>query len=130
MIESGYYPDGAQYDSNAPWNEVIKPDIYVKATISQSLSRDINLCIKEYPTIVEEDEDGWYEYPDYSSINLNEVYKEQHLTPTKLIEEFSKYLNKELKKDNLDSKTKNRLQFLLDECLEWVEDDLEVVKYD
>ena len=43
MIESGYYPPGAEHDPNAPWNQVDPEPRKVEVTVSITLSKTVEV---------------------------------------------------------------------------------------
>ena len=47
MIESGYYPIGAEFDPKAPYNEEIIPDKEIEVTISVTLSKTVKITVDE-----------------------------------------------------------------------------------
>ena len=114
--ESGYYPEGAEFDPNAPWNEVSLPQQKFNVYVSQSLSKDSFILSNDYNL----DEDNM---PDTSFTCWVEEYKKSdHYTPLQLIGLFSRFLKKKLE----TAETKNKKHFyehLIEECNGWVEDE-------
>lgn len=77
MLESGYYPAGAQYDPNAPWNESDAPDpTPVKADAIVCISKTIHSCIENTE--------------DYNS---REVYDDADDTYEGTVQEVERYAN-------------------------------------
>ena len=81
MIESGYYPIGAEFDPKAPYNEEIIPDKEVEVTISVTLSKTVKITVNDY-TI---DEEG---YCDFSECDLHKAVKKQIKLPQQLCEDW------------------------------------------
>ena len=58
MIESGYYPPGAEFDPNAPYNQPIDRDIEVEVNVE--IGTFINITLPQYSErghlVVDEDE--------------------------------------------------------------------------
>lgn len=81
MIESGYYPIGAEFDPKAPYNEQIIPDKEIEVTISVTLSKTVKITVNDY-TI---DEEG---YCDFSECDLHKAVKEQIKLPQQLCEDW------------------------------------------
>ena len=81
MIESGYYPIGAEFDPKAPYNEEIIPDKEIEVTISVTLSKTVKITVNDY-TI---DEEG---YCDFSECDLHKAVKEQIKLPQQLCEDW------------------------------------------
>lgn len=48
MIESGWYPPGAEFDPNAPYNQIEVPQKDFEVTCSQSLSRTAIVTTNNY----------------------------------------------------------------------------------
>ena len=81
MIESGYYPIGAEFDPKAPYNEQIIPDKEIEVTISVTLSKTVKITVNDY-TI---DEEG---YCDFSECDLHKAVKEQIKLPQQLCKDW------------------------------------------
>lgn len=98
MSESGYYPVGAEYDPNAPWNQKENPEREIEVTVSVTLSKTIKVMVSDYDVINSgKDEDGnYFEDIDYSNCDLKEAVTNQELLPQ-------------------------------DKCLDWEVDDFEVL---
>ena len=83
MTESGYYPAGAEFDSKAPWNQVDPEAKTIKVTISQTLSKTVEIEVDDYEEYPDEDEDGicgvCY---DFSNCDLRAAVKEQVELPS------------------------------------------------
>lgn len=83
MIESGYYPPGAEHDSRAPWNEKDISEKEVEVCVSITLSKTVKVKVSDY-TIVDsgKDEDGeYFEDIDYSDCDLKKAVEEQITLP-------------------------------------------------
>lgn len=83
MIESGYYPPGAEHDSRAPYNEVETPEREIEVTVSVTLSKTVKIKVSDYEIIDSgKDEDGeHFEDIDYSNCDLKSAVKEQVKLP-------------------------------------------------
>ena len=44
-MESGYYPPGAEFDSNAPWNQIDLPKKEIEVTVSVTLSKTVKAAV-------------------------------------------------------------------------------------
>jgi hypothetical protein len=121
-------PPGAANDPNAPYNEIVVPDMEFDVTISMSLSKTVTCMTNKYnPVVIDEPHNRIHEeYPDTSDTPWSEVYSDNHKTIIELLEELKKYVQKDL--DNLDNDDtkmdkafhKRRLEWLLEECDNWV----------
>lgn len=127
MIESGYYPPGAD-TSYAPWNEQEVPERQFEVCISQTLSKNTRVTTNDYVPEVDQDEDGNHDYSDTSDTNWKEAYKNEHLTPLQLIGEFKDFLTKHLPDPIVDAKEFQRVKHLIRECEGWIEDETEVIE--
>ena len=47
MSESGYYPAGAEYDTNAPWNQIDPEPQEVEVTISMTISKTVKVKVTD-----------------------------------------------------------------------------------
>lgn len=85
MRESGYYPPGAEFDHNAPYNQADP----------EPRKFDKEFAITLYQTVTVED-DRWYK--DYhghiedENCDFVEDYKEQMTSPKALLEEYAEIL--------------------------------------
>lgn len=121
MIESGYYPSGAEYDPHAPWNEHENPEEEFDVTISQTLSKDATVFTSNYNLEIDYDEDGGYRNIDTTDTPWKEVYEEDHHTPLQLIGFLKRILEGEQVSEILKKQ-------LIEECNGWCVDDYEVIK--
>jgi hypothetical protein len=122
MIESGYYPPGAEFDPNAPYNQVDYPEEEFEITVSQTLSKTVTVFTSNYNLEVDYDEDGCYRNCDTSDTNWQEVYEEDYHTPLQLIGFLKRLL--EGNEPISDSLKKQ----LIKECENWCEDELAFVE--
>ena len=130
MRDRDYYPPMTQSQwERAPFNEVETPEKEFSVTISQTLSKSTTVCTQDYIPVVEDEWDGEMgiheEYADTSNTDWKKVYNDCAMTPLDIIQkcgELCKYL---LDRD-MTSYGKNSLKKLMEECQDWVEDDMEV----
>ena len=122
MIESGYYPPGAEFDPNAPYNQVDPPKQEFEVTITQTISKTLPIWTDQYNYICERDEDGGFVDYDTSDTNWHDVYAEDHYTPLQLIALFKRMLEQ---KEEIPEGLR---QHLIEECSEWGEDDCEIIE--
>lgn len=137
MTENGYYPQGAEHDPNAPYNQVKHEKVEVEVVISQTLSRSTKILItdyiaKEYENIESDDEGGFYrtkeiEY-DFSDSDLKGAYEEQEYTIPELLDYLKTYLIADIANCNKDSSKKQKLQHILNCCEGWKVDETEIIK--
>ena len=93
MIESGYYPPGAEFDPNAPYNEKELPEKEIEVTVSITLSKTVKIKVSDYTIYSNEDDNGkCFEDIDYSDCNLKEAVEKQVYLPQEagqLISDFA-----------------------------------------
>ena len=126
MIESGYYPPGAEFDPNAPYNqsepEPIKLDVY----ITQVFSKPANIEVTDYEYEVDEFDKYYYT----SNCDLKEATCNQVTTIEDILTELPN-IYKELTTNDLGTITKyqlNRLKVLAKACEGWNLDEFEGVE--
>jgi hypothetical protein len=127
MIESGYYPPGAEFDPRAPWNQYENPEEEFEVTISQSLSKNTTVFTSDYSLEIDYDEDGGYRNIDTTETKWKDVYEDEYHTPEQLIRLFKTFL-----KENMDKgiifRSKVFMNSLIEECDGWCVDDYEIVE--
>lgn len=47
MKESGYYPEGAEFDPNAPWNEKETPKEEIEVEVTVTLKKKVKLKVEK-----------------------------------------------------------------------------------
>lgn len=130
MTESGYYPPGAEHDPDAPYNQSDTEEKEFEVTVSQTLSKNTTVTTSDYipggcfPE-TDWDIDGYYtitcyEPDDTSDTDWKAAYNDEHCTPLELIQEFKKMLEEN------STISENRRKYLIEECMNWIEDDLEI----
>lgn len=140
MRESGYYPPGAEFDSNAPYNQVEIPEKEFTVVCSQSLSKAAVIYTDDYipgasGVDYEPDDEGgyyasgWQDPDDTSGTNWTAAYEKYSMTPLELID-----VCKELAQYLLDNGTthvgKFYLKGIVEDCIGWEEDELVVENID
>lgn len=125
------YPLMSQSEwDNAPWNQSDPEEKEFEVTVSQTLSKSTTVTTSDYipggyfPE-TEWDIDGYHtitchEPDDTSDTDWKKAYNNEHYTPLGLIKEFKEMLEKNT------PIPETRRKHLIDECMNWIEDDLEV----
>ena len=108
MRDCDYYPAGAYYDANAPWNQVEVPDIEVKCVTTMPLQKTVTVMTDNYMV----DEDDYIDLLD-SYGDLRERVLDQHYDIPTLLEELAKYIKGELESGNLSYQRKQELKDML-----------------
>lgn len=125
------YPLMSQSEwDNAPWNQSDPEEKEFEVTVSQTLSKSTTVTTSdyipgEYFPETEWDIDGYHtitchEPDDTSDTDWRSAYNNEHYTPLGLIQEFKEMLEKNT------PIPETRRKHLIDECMNWIEDDLEV----
>ena len=137
MKESGNYPLGVEYNSNAPWNQTNLEPVKVEVTISQSLSRSTIIEVTDYTATkwddIEYEEDGYInriegiDY-DFSDSDLKGAYEEQEYTIPELLDYLKDYLIIDINECSKESSKRKKLQHILNCCEGWEVDETEVVE--
>lgn len=127
MSESGYYPAGAEYDPNAPWNQVEYPEKEIEVTVSITLSKTLKINVDDYEVEEGRDEDGEY-YSDinFDNCDLIKAVREQYTLPNELASFTTEMFNQDL---NLKAVGMPRyLKNAIIDCKDWNVDEFEVIK--
>ena len=109
MIESGYYPPGAEFDPNAPYNQKELPEKEIEVTVSITLSKTVKIKVSDYTVYsIEADNGKCFDDIDYSDCNLKKAVKDQIILPQNAYNYITPKSNEEvqaisdLKKWNVD----------------------------
>lgn len=114
-MESGYYPAGAEFDPDAPWNQVDPPEEEIEVTVSVTLSKTMRIHVSDYIVDDEGIEDGvHYRNLDFSNCDLKGEAKNQHWLPQEVLERVAD--------------GKGLSDILKEDCQGWNVDDFEVVQ--
>lgn len=120
MRESGYYPPGAEFDPNAPWNQVDPPEVTYDATATVVLRKDDEVC-----TDMVYCDDG--DISLCEDVTVKELWNDSHIDIPTLLDELVKYIDAELT-DKPSSMRADRLHMMKRSAQNWVmiEDDYEI----
>lgn len=105
--ESGYYPPGAEFDPNAPWNE------------KEPHKKEIDVCCSQSLSKISSTEADFDEY-DEEFIDLDYDYEQQHETPLSIIQAFQKALE--------NKKLPNNIDYWIEECKGWIKDETTIIE--
>ena len=88
MIESGYYPDGAEHDPYASYNQVDNPEREIEVTVSITLSKTVKVTVTDYDISAcgIDDEGEPFEDIDYSNCDLKKAVMDQITLPNETVE--------------------------------------------
>lgn len=128
MTESGYYPPGAEFHPDAPWNEEVVPNRIFKVCVSQTISKNTTVNTNDYHLEID-DEDN-YPYADTSDTNWVTAYSNDHYTPLELIRMFKKSLEyaRDTYSPNNSIFSIKQIKHLISECEGWMEDDYDIIE--
>lgn len=141
------YPPGAEYDPNAPWNEVDVPEQDFEVTCSQTLSKTVTITTNNYipgaSGVDYEPNDeggydavGWHDEDDTSDTDWSKEYEYDHFTPLQLIQMLREYVANDLDRVDIIAKETNqskvflerKLKHLIEECDCWNNDETEYIQ--
>lgn len=124
MRDRDYYPAGAYSDPNAPYNQYEPDPIEVSVAVTVTLTHETTVETANYIN----GEDGDELLDGYDDINA--IYGEQHKSVPELLGELAKYIKGELAGGNVSYQRKCELQFMLEDCQGWTEEETEVDNYE
>lgn len=116
MKESGYYPAGAEFDPDAPYNQKDLPEITKQVRCIFTIEKVAELVTDDYLP----DGNEYEMIPDTSSTDWEDEYDKQCHTPLQLYQMLGDYLRDELRNiQNPKSYKYRKLSSLLDELNGW-----------
>ena len=119
MRSNDYLPMGTwDGDPSAPWNQAEPEPKEIEVTVSVTLSKTVTILVNDYEYVKECDEDGPYEYYDYSNCDLKKAVKEQVYLPQNT-GTFLKLLNTTIK-PSINEK-------IIEDLEDWNVDEMEVI---
>ena len=131
MKESGYYPPGAEFDPDAPYNQSDSEKKEFDVSISQTLSKNTVVYTNDFIHGYQYQEKEWdgdgyclvtcQEPDDTSETDWVEVYKKENKTPLELIALLKDIMEGKI---SIDSMYKWQKESIIQDCSDWVEDEL------
>lgn len=131
MIESGFYPPGAEFDPNAPYNQSDPDERSFTCEVMETVSRMVDVTTTKYNVFSETDEDGmYYSELDTSDVNWGEEYDELYYDLPELMKELKAFILGNVDVDRLNSVQRRKMEYLLGQCDGWglVEREVDEVK--
>lgn len=124
-METGGYPPGVEFDSNAPWNQEDLPEKEIEVTVRILLYKTIKINVDDYKVIEDVDEDEKYLSYDFSNCDLHKAVEDQVVLPQNLAVYTERMFNQDLnlKAAGMPMYLKNAIK----DCKDWCIDDYEVV---
>ena len=126
MIESGYYPPGAEFDPNAPYNEPVIPERDFEVMISQTMSRTVTVTTDDYQP--EFDEEDGNTYTNTENTDWKKVYENCDFKLQDLLSELKQYVLKDMEGTGPNTGKGRLLKRLLAACDGWIEDEYTVIE--
>ena len=125
MTESGYYPMGAEFDKNAPYNQVEPEPLEIEVTVSVTLSKTMKIKVNDYLEEIENDEEGKHRNIDFSVCDLQSAVNEQVYLPQDSGSIVDNYINKctKSKSESAYKETKK----IIEDLSGWNVDEMEVI---
>lgn len=124
-MESGSYPPGAEFDADAPYNQVDLPEKEIEVTISVTLSKTVKVRVSDYRIEEGKDEDGYYRTCDCSDCAIHDAVDNQIVFPQNLAEFTERMFDHDL---NLKAAGMPKyLKDAIEDCKGWIVDDYEVI---
>ena len=136
MIESGMYPPGAEFDRNAPYNQVESPEEEFNVTIVETLSKDVTIVTTNYNLEMDCDEGGCYRHCDTSDTPWKDEYKKEGCTAIETIIAVKTYLEEVRLQQLIDisncrnlteseQKELRVIKDLIEQCSDWKQEEIE-----
>ena len=125
MTESAYYPMGAEFDKNAPYNQVEPEPLEIEVTVSVTLSKTMKIKVNDYLEEIEYDEEGKHRNIDFSVCDLDTAVNSQIYLPQDSGLIFDNYISKYSNLKNESSY--NEAKKIVDDLSDWNVDEMEVV---
>ena len=118
MRESGYYPPGAEFDPQAPWNEPVIPERDFEVDVEYVLQKKaVKVTTDDYSP--EFDEETGHVDANTEDTDWENAYENSHYTIPELLSELESYIKQDLERYK-GSQTKERmLNEMLRDCQGW-----------
>jgi len=114
LRESGYYPPGAEFDENAPWNQVDPPEIDFTIKVGITLEKE---CVITTDQVYNYDGD-WCLCDD---ADVEGAYKETYKPIPDMLAELVKYIDGELLGD-ISKERRRELELMKESAQGWTEE--------
>ena len=106
MKESGWYPPGAEFDPNAPYNQVEPEEKEYKVEAMYCIRRTDEIWSTKY----DEDDNLCDPQREWESV---------YMTPLELFEECKQLAIEAISHEQADSAKYERLRNIIDNCFDW-----------
>jgi hypothetical protein len=120
-MSNDYLPMGTwDGDPSAPWNQAEPEQKEIEVTVSVTLSKTVTILVDDYTYTQDCDEDGPYEYYDYSDCNLHSAVNKQITLP----QDAGKILREV---DNANVSKASIKKEIIEDLENWNVDEMEVI---
>lgn len=124
------YPEGADVNPFAPWNQDEQDSELIEVTIYQTFSKQLEIEVDDYKRVRDSDEIGIYYWNDYSNCDLKDYVNEQHKPINKLLKEipelYETFTQLDLNNKREVELFKHSLLILSESCKNWNEEETNV----
>lgn len=118
MRESGYYPPGAEFDPNAPYNEPVIPEQDFEVDVEYVLQKEaVKVTTDDY--IPEFDEETGHVDANTENTDWENVYENSHYTIPELLSELESYIKQDLERYKGSATKERQLKEMLEDCQGW-----------
>lgn len=119
MCESGYYPPGAEFDKNAPYNEPVIPERDFEVDVEYVLQKKaISVTTDDY--IPEYDDETGHTDANTSETDWENVYYDNdHYTILELLDVLKGYIKQDLERYKGLARKERELNAMLEDCEGW-----------
>lgn len=114
LRESGYYPPGAEFDANAPYNQVDPPEVDFTINVGITLEKE---CVITTDQVYNDDGD-WRLCDD---ADVEGAYKETYKSIPDMLAELVKYIDGELLGD-ISKERRRELELMKESAQGWTEE--------
>lgn len=112
------YPAGSD-TSEAPWNHVDLPEREIEVLISVTLSKTVNVRVKDYKIEERIDKEGTYNVYNYDNCNLHDAVCNQVILPQDIAGSVKSTFNQDMP---------SSLTKIISDGEDWSVDELEIIK--
>lgn len=118
MRESGYYPPGAEFDPQAPWNEPVIPEQDFEVDVEYVLQKNaVKVTTDDY--IPEFDEETGNVDANTEDTDWENAYENSHYTIPELLSELESYIKQDLERYKGSATKERQLKEMLEDCQGW-----------
>lgn len=114
LKESGYYPPGAEFDENAPWNQVDPPEVDFTIKVGITLEKE---CVITTDEVYNDDGDLCL----CDDADVESAYKNTYKSIPDMLAELVKYIDGELLGD-ISKERRRELELMKESATGWTEE--------